>query len=75
MCLPFLRIVYEETRKERLRTSNVGERECNVAYYALMGAYTSDAIDTLLQCHIGADTSTETLRARLAMLLRIRTFA
>ena len=75
MCLPFLRIVYEKTRKERLRTSNVGERECDVAYYAPMGAYASDMIDALLQCHVGADTSTETLRAHLAMLFCIRTFA
>ena len=75
MCLPFLRIVYEEMRKERLRTSNVGERECDVAYYALMGAYASDTINALLQCRIGADTPTETLRTRLAMLFRIRTFA
>ena len=75
MYLPFLRIVYEEMRKEWIRTSNVGERECNVAYYAPMGAYASDAIDTLLQCCVSADTPTETLRARLAMLLRICTFA
>ena len=74
MYLPFLCIVYEETRKERLRTSNVGERECDVAYYAPMGAYASDTIDALLQCRVGADTPTETLRAHLAMLLRIRIF-
>ena len=73
--MPFLCIVYEETRKERLRAGSVGERECNVAYYALMGAYASDTIDTLLQCRVGVDTPTETLRARLAMLFRICTFA
>ena len=75
MCLPFLCIVYEEMRKERLCTSNVGERECDVAYYAPMGAYTSDTIDALLQCRVGADTPTETLCAHLAMLFCIRTFA
>ena len=61
--------------KERLRTGSVGERECDDAYYAAMGAYASDAIDALLQCRVGAETSTETLRARPAMLFGIHTFA